>query len=793
MNDLDHKLYLILNSVLYTASFDVWELMFVFNLILNMATGGEFYFLVEKYLFCKDCVIYSSVPSQKKSLTAISNNFLLTQTVIEKDKTSKPDKQNDQIEKIINNFDSEKSPNVANLQEKGKTTQKPFFFRLISTNLDSKTPLADSSSSLIKPNKNFQIITKPSEDESPLKEKTTSPDRRSKKSFTVTSASVRTHQKRPSALMATHYARDIEISQAFDNYSTNFADISKYIRIKIPYFIDMIIRFLYEIPNLANTLKQFYLAVLKNMIPDNSCYNSAFISRDFCIMRLLLCLRLEKEDLLRDEINKSLILILENYMNNHQLKAIFNLLHYNLSLQDYCQSQMTKNRTRNRSKILERSQITSLFSGDISFYTNSLTCHENFFTSTQSLLKLLLNLIKESSKTEKSHKILNFSGQNSGIVITNMRFPINGFTILLDLTIDNLLTTDKREMPGIYHSSQNIDIKNNNKLVLSPDHLIHCQWPKDKNLDGHYLSPSKLSSQNSMHMKKFIDKEEQKSTGNIKYTPRIFTLTSHDSSCYLDVYITEKRELNIELLDKARTSLISETFKCHFEERKLYKLLINYSNEQFQVFLGEDELISNKLNFPKLHEKFLHPKYFSLCCSPLKSIDHKTKTQDLKKLIPLTIENSLSGTISGFKLIDKPITPKEINQISTYRSLSLNIFEFLLKHNFMSENNWVSLVKSEPCSIENQQVFVEERAKSRLDFMNKLIRKIKDVGSQVSLHKISNNLVENQPFDVKCKGVSFLEKICFLDFFLMFGNVEVFFYMIDSLATEFDFIDTEKS
>ena len=37
-----------------------------------------------------------------------------------------------------------------------------------------------------------------------------------------------------------------------------------------------------------------------------------------------------------------------------------------------------------------------------------------------------------------------------------------------------------------------------------------------------------------------------------------------------------------------------------------------------------------------------------------------------------------------------------------------------------------------------------------------------------------------------------MQKTGFLDFFLMFGNVEVFFYLIDTLATENDLFDHER-
>ena len=814
-----------------------------------MATGGEFYFLIEKYLFCKDFAVYSSSSSQKSP--ANNDNSLND----EKSMKNTPK---------IGTLDSIPLENSSKLKE--KPNSKPFFLRLISTNLqDWKSPINNDSASCYSRlpkdsddkdqknsyqnkkdcDKNFINFDKSfpnSQKDKKISEKLEisqksleinknktnsmnssessdfSPDRKAKKSFTTKFpksplSQITRHQKRHSTLMATHYDRDILIHQALENYTTNFADISRYIRIKIPYFIDMIIRFLYEIPELDGHLKLFYVTVIKNFIVDNSCYNAAFLAKDFVIMRLMLCLRLENEEVIREEICRILMLILGNFMNNHHLSAIFNLLQFNMNLRDFCQCQLNKNRRKNKSAILEKSQIGVLFSAELNSYEKGLNSIENYYNCSQNLLKLLLNLIKDSPKNENSQKILNFSGQNSGIVFTNMRFPIHDFSMIFELFFDNLLSTDKREMPNFYYNPQQSPLKSQTNVEI----LKKLENLKINEKSGEISK--KLEKAKSIEKSRKVENIEKNFCGKTmektikvddlsKYLPRIFTLTSNDNCSFLDVYLNEKRELTIELLDVSRNSLCLDTFKHKFEEKKAYNLIINYNNEKFDVFLNHEELLSNKTTFPKLSEKFLYPKYFSLCCSPMKLLHiNSQKLQDFKKLLPLTIENSLSGTLSFFKLMENSQRMNDLKNLKNLKisknskisklcskSLNLNIFEFLLRHNFMSENTWVSLVKSEPCSSENQQVFVEERAKSKLDFMNKFINKLMIWSPQNSAIKEESviNPIDNQPFDVKCKGVDYLEKICFLDFFLMFGNVEVFIYMIDLLATEEEFLENEK-
>ena len=184
----------------------------------------------------------------------------------------------------------------------------------------------------------------------------------------------------------------------------------------------------------------------------------------------------------------------------------------------------------------------------------------------------------------------------------------------------------------------------------------------------------------------------------------------------MDIYLNEQRYLNIELFYE-KTHIV-DTFSYEFKERQKYDLIISYSNEQFQVFIEDKELSiykeipSNRVPFPKLlYEKFQYLKYFTIGCSPSKN---DVKSHEIKALSPLMIENSLSGTIYSFRLIDKAThNPNEINQIlNNQKSLSINLFEFLWKHNFSSENNWVSLGKSDPCTFENQQIFNEDKGKN---------------------------------------------------------------------------------
>lgn len=141
------------------------------------------------------------------------------------------------------------------------------------------------------------------------------------------------------------------------------------------------------------------------------------------------------------------------------------------------------------------------------------------------------------------------------------------------------------------------------------------------------------------------------------------------------------------------------------------------------------------------------------------------------------MENTLSGSFFSLKLMD--ISYNSTKKVPSQKELNMNLFEFLTKYNFQ-EGVWASLLKSEPHSLETEQLFDEGQKKgSTFGFLNKLF------GLN---HKKSP--LEKGFFDVKSRGVAFLEKTDFLDFFLIFGNVEVFYYFIESL-TELEWLEND--
>lgn len=664
-NDIPQKLYALLTKVFISYEFSLNELMFLLNLWINMCTIGDFYFLVEKYLFCKDFQIISPISLKKQAFS-----------------------------------------------------QKKHIFS----------------------SKNLGKI---------------------KTSMTTYS----------------YYQNNLEIDQIVDKYSMDFADVSKYIRVKIPGFLDLIIRFLYEQLDLEANLKMFYITLIKSIIAHDNSYNAAFLANDILILRLLLSLRLEKEENIREEIGKILIFTLQSYINNHQLKAIFSLMLFNLRIVDFFHVFFRKNRDYTPEAI---DNMQALFRSK-----------ENFLDSLHNLLKLLRCLLKNSSNSqEKPNKMLNFSGLNSGIIFTNLRFPIKAFSISLEFSLDNLLTPFKPELQAYYQTFQNIEDPESTLLTPQPqDHMIFSKWPEKKQLDSQHFSINSINNsplnKKSLKSHKISSMNSDSSNKSSRfYCPRLFSLLSFDNNASLEIYINEKRFLNIELIDKTK---ILDTFRLKFEENQVYNLLIKYSQEtHFQVFQKDLEIPSNKVAFPNLLEKFQYPKYFAIACSP-----EITKSPIINKTFEghksFKLENSLSGTLYSLKLIDKIGNPLENPNQNQQKSLNLGLFEFIEKNNFPSWNSWLSLIKSDPNSMDSQQIFPEIQEKN--GFFNNMLN-ILHIGGEKNV----KNQEKNTNFDIKCKGVAHLEKTGFLDFFLRFGNIEVFFFLIEAMVNKQDLgiIDDEK-
>lgn len=562
------------------------ELLLLLNLMLNMGTEGEYYFLIEKYLFCRDFPIspYNSpkheVMSQKRK--GSFNNDERTSKINER-----TNRINEGTNRILHQskFSGKKPLVNENRFTEISSNKKTFNEKEISDNL-SKNDIKENPFIILQ--QPFNTIKDFSS--SPhiiLKEKPFIP--KDKRFVSVSNNTIIRKLSR-----GFYHYKEIDIRTLVDKYSINFADISKYIRIRIPYFLDLVLKFLYETVEIDGNIKMFYITVFKSLISYNSSYNAALLAQDFIIIRLLLSLRLEKEENIREELSKVLVLVLENYINNHHIKAIFSLMHYNIDLEDLG-FELTANIEQNTQSIKERG---SFFTKKLQVYNKQLISKENYYNFVLSILKMLHNLSKGSESFDrKNTKFLDFSGQNSGIILTNFCFPISSFTLQIDLVLQNLFTSEKRDLQFFYQNYNKQENKSPSQANRNQDYMLSSDWPEAKYLDSHHFS----SKTSSPYKKKKLQEQikgikssyslDLQKSGRYPYQPRLLSLVSHDKTAFLDFYFDQNRHLNIELFDKAKENRIVETFEYKFEEKKLYQLIISYCNEKklFQVsFLIEN-------------------------------------------------------------------------------------------------------------------------------------------------------------------------------------------------------------
>jgi hypothetical protein len=218
-NCLHLKLYKLLISVYSTQEnlFDVWEVMFLLNLFVNMATSGKFYILVEKPLFFP--------PLRKKESLA---------------------------EKEISNISKSTSFELSKIRCKTRQLTNPL-------------------------------------------------------------------KKQNSELIASHYNKKLDISDLQTKF-VDYGDCIEYLRVRITPFLDLIVRFIYEV-ELDCEVKAFYLDVIKSLV--NTNYNAAKLAQDIIIQRLLLYLRLEKDENIRRRICTIIEGISSKFATNHHLNSFF--------------------------------------------------------------------------------------------------------------------------------------------------------------------------------------------------------------------------------------------------------------------------------------------------------------------------------------------------------------------------------------------------------------------------------------------------------------------------------------
>ena len=108
----------------------------------------------------------------------------------------------------------------------------------------------------------------------------------------------------------------------FHNYQNNFAFLLNYVRIHIPFFLDMLIFFVYDIQT-SYILKKFSFSIVVGLLSEFSRYNSFMLKEDAFMEKILFYLRIEKDDYLK----KSFAKLVKSFLkDNFTLKILKSFL-----------------------------------------------------------------------------------------------------------------------------------------------------------------------------------------------------------------------------------------------------------------------------------------------------------------------------------------------------------------------------------------------------------------------------------------------------------------------------------
>lgn len=104
----------------------------------------------------------------------------------------------------------------------------------------------------------------------------------------------------------------------FQNYQNNFNFLLSYIRIYLPYFLDMLLIYIYDV-NSIYIIKKWFFTIINGLLSDASRFNTFFVKDEAFVEKILLLLRLEKDDYLK----KCIIKLLKNFLKDNFSLRIF--------------------------------------------------------------------------------------------------------------------------------------------------------------------------------------------------------------------------------------------------------------------------------------------------------------------------------------------------------------------------------------------------------------------------------------------------------------------------------------
>ena len=167
------------------------------------------------------------------------------------------------------------------------------------------------------------------------------------------------------------------------------------------------------------------------------------------------------------------------------------------------------------------------------------------FNTFEGAFFILKNLFSKTSSygEEDNENFINFTGDNSGIMLSNLELPFKGMTILMSFRIENLITCEKKNIYDKYLILSNE--KQREAWISSRQNQGFMAHHQENFLDRNFTSNINFLDNNYLQQ----DNENKKINELKAYYPRIFSINVHNNYS-IDLYIgyhENRRRLILEV------------------------------------------------------------------------------------------------------------------------------------------------------------------------------------------------------------------------------------------------------
>ena len=630
-----------------------------------------------------------------------------------------------------------------------------------------------------------------------------------------------------------HYDRTKDVNIIFEYYITRFSLKTQKLKIQIIWFLDVLIRSLFEIVT-NDTIKKLFLYILHDFIKISN-YNLSFFSNDPITAKIILYFRYEEEDEIRKKLSSILVDILKNNSRVSHIRILTSILKYQNDAEEILKAS-------NNLMIFEDKNLLKIKSQNQNLLAE---CFKEFYI-------LMSKMVEYNKENFIQKETLYFSGNSSGMILKNFNvFPANNFSIICQIKFENLMAFEKKFIPfresNLKSEESLTDLLKKSFAFIKPHMHMHMHMSQST----HRCSePKKISKEQDKIIEvevKLLDDKYKEGIPDIQkmsylskdshqsYKPILFSLISADSS--LDIYLEDEKTISDTFTNekikhdpkkilKIRfikgEKLYEQSFIFEFVEGIWYDLVISCktgkSKKNFEVFINGTE-VPNKSKGEMLNhylDDFKSLNLFSIGCNAPKFLQNNmfniTEESmelndcfcgDLKNLlildIPLNLEQSKAVLKKikndGNVILEKKTSPEKSNP-NVYSSkniiISLDDFSILADIKMGFDFVWFEIKNKNEIKFLELNKFSQEKNDTlqvpdlKKNFLTRFVE-IFTPNKKIPIRKSKHF----NDFKIYTKEVTLIEKSTFFETLFTLGNMEVLLYVFEIFLSKDNKLDSE--